>query len=71
MVPRIRGVARILLVLLAMAMGLSSAAQLGISQLAGEVQRIYVPSPTDADEKSSATNHGLLLEARATQSFHT
>ena len=64
-VPRTRGMPRIWLVLLALAMGLTSAAQLGLSQLAGEVQRIYVPSPTDVDDKSSVTKSGL-LEARST-----
>ena len=56
---------RIWLVLLAMATGLTLAAQTCLSQLAGEVQRIHVPSPTDVDDKSSVTKSGL-LEARST-----
>ena len=51
---------RIWLVLLAMAIGLTLAAQICLSQLAGEVQRIHVLSPTDADDNSSVTKSGLL-----------
>ena len=55
---------RIWLVLLAMAMGLTLAAQFGLSQLAGEIQLIHVLSPTDADDGKDAAKSGR-LEKRA------